>query len=172
MYKSETSKIYHLIEDYFNESLKVCDIGFGGHKVVEYADGIDLPTPYAHTGDHKVDIPCDVSKGIPVDDNVYDIVYSSHLIEDFEDTNEILTEFIRILKNKGKLMLVFPDQPTYALTCKLTGQPFNTAHKIHNMGYHYMIKRLDELPVDYKMLLSSDRDIDYNVVMVLEVEKK
>ena len=44
----------------------------------------------------KVDMVCDITVGLPCPDNSFDVVYSSHLIEDFIDTQKILKEFIRV----------------------------------------------------------------------------
>ena len=109
-YRSETSKVRKIVLPYCIG--KGCDIGFGGDKVkLEDCDSIDFPSPYTKVGKAKVDIPCDViNNEIPVPDNTYDYVYTSHLIEDFVDTKNGLEKFIRILKNSGNLVLVFPDQ--------------------------------------------------------------
>ncbi|MBL7761516.1 MAG: methyltransferase domain-containing protein [Sediminibacterium sp.] len=169
---SETSKVRRWVLPYCIG--KGCDIGFGGDKVVKTnCDGIDFPQPYAFAGKDKVDIPCDVIKGeIPVPDNTYDYVYTSHLIEDFSDTTDALRKFIRILKNNGTLILVFPDQPKYEVYCRNIGQPMNPYHIHADMGYQFMLQRLNEVPgIRYQELFKSNCNIDYNVVMVLKVEK-
>src|SRR5688572_11733432 len=103
-YPSETSKVRHLVVQYCQGY--GCDVGFGGDKIVPDAVGIDLPQPYAHTGKDRVEIGCDViHEEIPVADGTYDYVYTSHLIEDFEDTHAGLNKFIRILKHGGLLIL-------------------------------------------------------------------
>jgi ubiquinone/menaquinone biosynthesis C-methylase UbiE len=173
MYTSETSKVRHLVLSYCMG--KGCDIGFGGDKIKKTdCDGIDYATPYAYTGKDKVNIACDVMKEpIPVSDNTYDYVYTSHLIEDFENTTMALKEFIRILKNQGHLILVFPDQKVYEAHCIKTGQPLNSHHVHANMGSAFMIDRLNELnDISYEILLKSDLEIDYNVVLVLKIQKK
>ena len=106
-YTSETSKVRKWVLPYCEG--KGCDIGFGGDKIKKTdCDGIDYPQPYAHAGKDKVDIPCDViNDEIPVADNTYDYVYSSHLIEDVPNTAMVLRKFIRILKSGGNLILVF-----------------------------------------------------------------
>jgi ubiquinone/menaquinone biosynthesis C-methylase UbiE len=120
-----------------------------------------------------VDIACDVIKeSIPVADNTYDYVYTSHLIEDFADTIDALKKFIRILKNGGNLILVFPDQPAYEIYCKDIGIEMNPYHVHAEMGYTYMKKQLDALEgIQYQELFASNCDIDYNVVMVLKINK-
>ena len=173
LYPSETSKIRHLVINYCNGY--GCDIGFGGDKIMkEKCDGIDYANPYAYTGKDKVDIICNVMNDpIPVKDNRYDYVYSSHLIEDFVNTNEALIKFIRILKSNGNLILVFPDQKKYEQHCKKTGQPLNIRHIHKEMGLSFMLKTLNSLPdITFNILYKSDCEIDYNVVLITKITKK
>jgi len=169
---SETAKVRHLVINYCQG--KGCDIGFGGDKIKkENCDGIDYAQPYTQTGKDKVDIACDVmNEKIPVPDNTYDYVYTSHLIEDFVDTKQGLESFIRILKPGGNLILVFPDQPKYEAHCIKTGQPLNMHHVHKDMGLDFMLKRLNEISwIKYETIFTSNCEIDYNVVMVLRINK-
>jgi len=170
---SETSKVRRWVMPYCIG--KGCDIGFGGDKIVKAnCDGIDFPQPYTYTGKDKVDIGCDViNNEIPVPDNTYDYVYSSHLIEDFADTGDALRKFIRILKNGGTLILVFPDQPVYEVYCRNLGIPMNPYHVHADMGFEYMLKQLDKLTgISYELLFNSNCEVDYNVVMVMKIHKQ
>jgi SAM-dependent methyltransferase len=169
---SETSRVRHLVLPFCVGY--GCDIGFGGEKIVQNnCDGIDLPLPYAFVGKDKIDIPCDVIKEeIPINDNTYDYVYSSHLIEDFVDTSDALKKFIRVLKNNGNLILVFPDQQKYEEICNRTGQPKNEHHVHATMGYDYMIHQLQSLTnIQFEVLFSSNCEINYNVVIVAKISK-
>lgn len=169
---SETAKVRKWVLPYCIG--KGCDIGFGGDKVKKIdCDGIDYPQPYAHAGKDKVDIPCDVISGdIPVPDNTYDYVYSSHLIEDVPDTAQVLQKFIRILKSGGNLILVFPNQEKYEAICNKIGQPLNPYHVHKEMGLEFMQQQLKRIPnIQSKLLFSSNCEIDYNVVMVLQIKK-
>lgn len=170
---SETSKVRRWVMPYCIG--KGCDIGFGGDKIVKAnCDGIDFPQPYTYTGKDKVDIGCDViNNEIPVPDNTYDYVYSSHLIEDFADTGDALRKFIRILKNGGTLILVFPDQPVYEVYCRNLGIPMNPYHVHADMGLEYMLKQLDQLTgISYELIFNSNCEVDYNVVMVMKIHKQ
>lgn len=172
-YRSETSKVRHLVIGYCNGH--GCDIGFGGDKIKkEDCIGIDYANPYTHTGGDKVDIACDViNEKIPVADNTFDYVYTSHLIEDFKDTKKGLEEFIRILKPGGNLILVFPDQKVYEAYCKRTGQPLNLYHVHKDMSMAFMYDVLGRITgLSVETLFTSDRQIDYNVVMVLQLKNK
>ena len=172
---AETVKVRHLFIEYCQGF--GCDVGFGGDKIKKTdCAGIDFARPYAYAGEDKVDIACDLSKeSIPVADSSFDYVYSSHLIEDFADTNRILKDFIRIVKSGGNLVLVFPDQTAYEIECKRTGQPINIHHVHADMGFDFMMRRLTEVAAitgtRYELLFKSDREIDYNVVIVLRILK-
>jgi len=169
---SETSKVRHLVLAYCQGY--GCDIGFGGDKIKkEDCAGIDYAAPYTSTGKDKVDIACDViNEKIPVADNTFDYVYTSHLIEDIPDTKKGLQEFIRVLKPGGNLILVFPDQPKYEAHCRRTGQPLNMYHVHKDMGRQFMYDRLRELPfITYETVFESNCVIDYNVVMALKINK-
>jgi ubiquinone/menaquinone biosynthesis C-methylase UbiE len=169
---SETSKVRNWVLPYCVG--KGCDVGFGGDKVMKVnCDGIDFPQPYTYTGKDKVDIGVDViNNEIPVADNTYDYVYTSHLIEDFVDTKDALQKFIRILKNNGNLILVFPDQPKYEVYCREMGVPMNPYHVHADMGYEYMLAKLKEISnISYEVIFSNNCEIDYNVVIVLKIDK-
>ncbi|WP_026769772.1 methyltransferase domain-containing protein [Asinibacterium sp. OR53] len=170
--RSETGKVRKWVLPYCEG--KGCDIGFGGDKIKKIdCDGIDYAKPYTHTGEDKVDIPCDViNSEIPVPDNTYDYVYSSHLIEDFTDTKDALRKFIRILKSGGNLVLAFPDQPKYERYCRKMGITANPYHIHANMGYDTMMHHLQELQgISFEVLFSSNCEIDYNVVLALKITK-
>jgi ubiquinone/menaquinone biosynthesis C-methylase UbiE len=172
-FASETAKVRHLVLEYCQGY--GCDIGFGGDKVKKQdCTGIDYAQPYTKTGQDSVDIACDVMKEkIPVPDDTFDYVYSSHMIEDVEDTASVLKEFIRILKPGGNLILVFPDQAKYEKTCRRTGQPLNMCHVHADMGLTYMHQQLRRISdITYSTLFESNCVIDYNVVMVLKITKE
>lgn len=107
------------------------DLGFGGDAIVPHALTFDTDPPYTHVGGDK-----QILKGHCRDlgflcDESMDYLYSSHLLEDFwfAETQEILTEWRRVLKTGGLLVTCCPDQAVYVKHCEKTGQPYNMAHK-------------------------------------------
>ena len=171
-YPSETSKVRHLVLPY-------ClgygaDIGFGGDKIVkENCVGVDFEVPYANTGGDKVDVACKVgTEPLPFETGTFDYVYSSHLIEDFADTEKILNDFIRVLKDEGNLVLVFPDQQKYEAYCKANYQPLNSMHVHKTMGLEFMKKVMNKIKnIHPELVFESDCEIDYNVIMVYNIKK-
>ena len=174
--EKETSSVKHIILPYIEKDCYGIDIGFGGDLIREDFVSCDLPVPYGDYEGYKIDIPCDVSKGIPVKDNTFDVVYSSHLIEDFENTEAILEEFIRILKDKGTLILVFPDQKKYEEYCKLHGTVPNVAHKIKYMGLAYVhskLVNLEEREVIDAFTSTMETEVaPYNCIIISKIYKK
>jgi SAM-dependent methyltransferase len=126
-YPSETSKCRERL-------LRFCrgsgvDLGFGGDPISSKAVRVDLPSPYADTGDAPVQLGGDCRHLVWFRDGVLDYVYSSHLLEDFEDTKAALEEWMRVLKPGGCLVLFCPDEQVYRAHCRATGQRYNDNHK-------------------------------------------
>lgn len=166
---SETAKVRHLVQQYCKG--KGIDVGCGGDKVVPTAIGVDLPQPYTNVGNDEIEVRCDIEKEyLPFKDESLDYVYSSHLIEDFEETETILYKLIKPLKEGGYLILVFPNQLVYE---KAYGG-FNEHHKHRDMGLSFIDERLMRIvnrfdfDLGFRTLFTSNCEIDYNVVMVLQ----
>lgn len=104
------------------------DIGFGGDAITPAAIRVDLPAPYAHYGDQPVQLGGDASRLPWFADGQLDFVFSSHVLEDFVDTADVLREWLRVLRPGGRLVLFCPDEQAYRAHCAATGQPYNTHH--------------------------------------------
>jgi len=105
------------------------DLGFGGDAIAAHAIRVDMPVPYTHLGEQPVQLGGDAVNLYWFRDEVLDFVYSSHLLEDFEDTKAVLREWLRVLKPGGRLILFCPDEQAYQAHCDRTGQPHNEGHK-------------------------------------------
>jgi len=94
-----------------NRLLKYCrgqglDLGCGNVKIKSEAIGIDLLSPFA---DMKVD-----ARLMPFyEDELFDYIFSSHLLEEIQDTEATLREWLRILKKGGHIVLYQADQDYY-----------------------------------------------------------
>lgn len=97
------------------------DLGCGNVRIKPDAIGIDLHNPNA---DMKADAR--VLKEFP--DGHFDYIYSSHLLEELQNTEATLKEWLRILKPDGYLVLYQADEELYYPL----GHPnCNKAHKHH-----------------------------------------
>lgn len=129
---SETSKYRHLTVRYcVGNGL---DIGSGGDPVVPWAIQVDLPDADFLTYNQRprpasVHLACAVDQ-LPFKDRTLDFVYSSHLLEDFEFGlwRKILSEWVRVLKIGGNLVVIVPDAARWKAACD-RGQPPNCAHR-------------------------------------------
>lgn len=126
-YQSETSRCRDRLGGYCTGF--GVDLGFGGDPINETAIRIDYPRPYANTGGDAVQLGGDAAHLHWFADGVLDYVYSSHLLEDFDDTRSVLAEWLRVLKPGGRLVLFCPDEQVYREHCRKTGQPYNHNHK-------------------------------------------
>lgn len=162
---SETAK-------YRKELSKYCvgygvDLGYGGDPIIESAITVDLPIPYTILGKHPLNIGGDATNLRWLKENSLDYVYSSHLLEDFENTKEIIEEWSRILKRRGKLVLLLPDQKRYEESCRERNEHPNPSHKIKEFSLDYIKNIIREIPY-LKIISEKDYVGDYNFSLVAE----
>lgn len=118
------------------------DVGFGGDPIVPHAICMDQVQPYAKYLDHVQHLHGDACHLHWFRDGALDFVYSSHVLEDFQDTRALLDEWLRVLKPGGNLVLYLPDEQTYRAHCRSQGKPPN-AHHIHEyFGMDHVTKAL------------------------------
>lgn len=91
------------------------DAGFGGDPIVDHAIRIDRPRPYTDVGSASVQLGGNATRLEWFRDGTLDFVYSSHLLEDFEDTESVLREWLRVLRPGGRLILFCPDEQEFRI---------------------------------------------------------
>lgn len=98
-----------------------------------WAIQVDLPLEqfqaygHAHAETHPIQWRGDC-RALPFKDESLDFVYSSHLIEDFADWDQVLLEFTRVLKRGGFLVIMVPDRERFR-EAVANGQGDNLSHK-------------------------------------------
>jgi SAM-dependent methyltransferase len=127
VYQSETSKCRARLAPFCTGY--GLDLGFGGDPITTSAIRVDQPLPYADTGNAPVQLGGDATNLYWFRDGVLDYLYSSHLLEDFIDTEKALVEWLRVLKPGGRLVIFCPDEQVYREHCRRTGQTYNENHK-------------------------------------------
>lgn len=121
------------------------DLGFGGDPITETAIRMDFPQPYTNVGKYPVQLGGKAEDLCWFKDEVLDFVYSSHLLEDFFDTEAVLREWLRVLKPGGKLVIFCPDEQRFRMHCAETGQPYNPAHVHEKFSLDFVKKILDNI---------------------------
>jgi len=143
------------------------DLGFGGDPIVPTAICVDLPIPYTKVGGALAHLAGDARSLYWFQDGVFDYVYSSHLLEDFVDTNLVLTEWLRVLKPDGRLILYCPDEQRFKAHCKRTGRRYNEAHKHAHFSLQFVREELLKIqPMNF--LVESPSVEDYSWELVCE----
>lgn len=128
---SETAKYRHLTAPYCLGN--GVDVGSQGDPVVPWAIQVDLPAEEfkrysaGQAPENSIHWKGDCRE-LPFKDNTLDWVYSSHLIEDFEDWNPLLNEWVRVLKPGGRLVILLPDKERWNAAIR-RGQPPNCNHR-------------------------------------------
>ncbi len=131
IYQSETSKYRSLTTAY------CCgcgiDVASQGDPVVPWAMNFDLPNEeFAHyNSNHSPQGPIQLrghADSLPFDSNSLDFLYSSHLLEDYQNWTPVLIEWVRVIKPGGHLIVLIPDRELWVAACA-AGQPPNDAHR-------------------------------------------
>ena len=73
----------------------------GATLITPNAIRVDQPTPYANTGSNPVQLGGDAANLYWFADESLDFLYSSHLLEDFENCEKVLREWLRVLRPGG-----------------------------------------------------------------------
>lgn len=133
---SETSKCREALAPYCQGN--GVDVGFGGDPIVPSAICMDLPQSYAKYDQHVQHLHGDATDLHWFRDGVLDYLYSSHVLEDFEDTAVVLNEWLRVLRPGGHLVLYLPDEQAYRKYCREKGLKPNVHHIHDHFGLDYV----------------------------------
>ena len=130
------------------------DLGCGGDLIALHAIGVDLPVPYTRVGAYPIHLRGDARKLWWFVDECLDFVFSSHLLEDFSETEPVLREWARVVKPGGNVVIYGPDEKVYRKHCWDNGQPYNKNHSIDDFGAAHVagvIERMPELSVIHRV---------------------
>ena len=173
IYLSETSKIrQHIFNSpeftfIFDKPDAGLDIGCAGDKLFKHMKGFDLPNPYSRCGDDRIDYRGDASKiSSYFPEDHWKFIYSSHLLEDFPNTKEVLADWKKIVKPDGYIILYLPNEQRYRSHCKKTGQQYNGSHKVLDMSCEYMEKIGKE--IDLKVVYKLEEHGDYSFLILFK----
>jgi predicted SAM-dependent methyltransferase len=128
LHSSEISKCRSIVVKYCQGN--GIDCGSGGDPVVPTAIQIELETPYCPLLEYEYppQLRGDATKLTWFADESLDYVFSSHLLEDFEDWRPVLNEWLRVIKHGGYLVILIPDAERWKAALE-NGQPPNHNHK-------------------------------------------
>lgn len=138
---SETSKVRDSLS-------KFCigdgvDIGYGGDPIVPWAICMDLENKYADYEGRPQHLHGNAEDMVWFRDESLDWVYSSHVLEDFEEPELVFLEWWRIVRKEGKLILFLPDEQKYRAHCMNSGKTPNPHHIHENFGPQFVLSFLE-----------------------------
>lgn len=146
---------------------KGADIGCGAYKTVPDAIGVDLtPKDSYGTGGSQLyaksqaDITITDLK-LPFNDSELDYVVASHVLEHIVDDMAALSEWVRVLKPGGYLIVAVPDED------KVDGLPLDPTHK-HTYHEEALKRKLGYI-TQYEVMTVNKRVI--SMVMIFRISK-
>jgi predicted SAM-dependent methyltransferase len=143
------------------------DIGYGGDPIVPTAITIDLPNPYTYVGAAPQNLSGDGRDLYWFKDFSLDYVFSSHLLEDFDNTEIPLREWLRVLKYDGYLIIYCPVEKIYRKHCEKTGQTYNLNHKHENFDMYYVKDILSKIG-DVRFVIQNELVDIYSFELVVQ----
>lgn len=116
-----------IVRQYVIKDKPIVELGCGFRKTVEDAVGVDRvengqKIPYV-SGESLADVVADVSKPLPFKDKSQNTIIARHVLEHCLDVVSTLKEWVRILADKGRLIISCPDENI------IDGIPTNPEHK-------------------------------------------
>lgn len=161
---NEAAKIRWELAPYMNGVL--FDIGCGPYKVLPHAVGIDSGH---HWGKQYADVVADASNLKIFSGGSADCVFSSHLLEHipYEDVTATLTEWMRVTKQGGHLILYVPDEAQYP---PVGHKHANSDHK-WDVNYDKVVAAMEAIPrgwdlCDYQVRNEND---EYSLFFVFKM---
>lgn len=122
------------------------DLGCGDWKLWSSSIGVGR-------GGSAVNLAGDVSKRLIIDSDSMDYVFSSHTLEDIEDTDKALAEWWRVLKVGGHLVVYLPHKAFYPNRGQRGANP---AHK-HDFEPEDIVKAMQRAAPDWAMVENQER---------------
>lgn len=156
---------------------KGVDLGCGPKKAFPHFIGVDsCKDTELFNIEIKPDVVCEDATNLDfIDSATLDFVFSSHLLEHIEDTAKALTEWFRVLKVGGHLVLYLPHADLYPRI----GQPGSNPDHKHDFlpddvldatgdqGWDLIVKEVRDARMEYSFLLVlRKRDDDVQVTAI------
>lgn len=130
-YRIQTTKYCY---DATGTPVTVLDVASQGDPVVPWAWQLDLPPSefrhYSNGQEPKGIQLAGFAHKLPVADATLDVVYSSHLIEDFsrEEWLKVFREWHRVLRPLGRMVILVPEVTRWRYAIEVLGQCPNCSH--------------------------------------------
>ncbi len=162
-------KRYRIIKRFTEGCKQVLDIGCGSSKIIQDSPhfvGIDVALPKLQYLKTKIknEVACASIYDLPFLDESFDCVVCSEVIEHIPRSEKIFTEFYRVLKKGGTLVLGTPDynKLTWVMIEKIYGKISKEGYAHEHISHYtkdelYMLLQLFRFkPVEYDYIVNSE----------------
>lgn len=167
---SEWGKVRDQVLKFILPWMSGIDIGYGGDPLLPSAITIDRPQCKFQVGNYPLHLIGDASKLTWFTANSMDYVCSSHLLEDFKDPYPIVTEWLRVIKPGGLLILNLPDEKRFVEICNRTGQGYNNEHQNLDMSLNWMTHFFNNYFPSVRIIFTYEKENDYTFVIIVQKE--
>lgn len=116
-----------------------------------------------------VDYTLDVRDLYVFEDNQFDYVFSAHVLEDIEDTEDTLKEWLRVLKKSGSLILYLPHKDYYP---NIGQEGSNPAHKHDFLPNDILLVLKRICSFDLHVLEERNQNDEYSFLIVARITGK
>jgi hypothetical protein len=166
---SETDTCREILLPFIKDCKWILDVGFGGSALCDRALTFDMPQAYTRMGDDKQILQGSCRDLSMFCDQSLCAIFASHLIEDFQYTDQIniITEWRRVLKSGGLLLINCPDQQRFLAHCSRTAQPINTAHYEQDFSLQNFKDRVLRFTGDWKEAFCKPNHGPYSWLLVV-----
>ena len=144
------------------------DLGCGPFKVFPHFTGVDNGH---HWGTQGADVVVETAEDLTIfATQSHDLVYSSHLLEhiEYDRVPATLTEWVRVIKPGGYLVLYLPDEDEYP---KVGEEGANKDHK-WNVNYKRLIDAMEKVTRGWDLvdLQKRNQDNEYSLFFAFKIE--
>ena len=163
-----------------NGKKRILDIGSGPIVQTELAKEGDLVRVDLRD-ECNPDYRCDVRQ-LPFDNKSFDVVFSSHVLEHFDrhEFNDVLTEWLRVLKEDGELRLVLPNIKWAAakvMNDDIDNDVLNVLYGGQSNPYDYHMNgftplRLKQILCDKGLEVKEQAENWYNMIFVAKYKQE
>lgn len=162
----ESSKVRWELVPYMHG--RVLDIGCGPYKALPHFIGVDNGHHWGRAG---ADVMCNAQKLDLFASQSCDAIYSSHLLEHiaYEEVAGTLTEWARVVKQGGHIILYLPDEDQYP---KCGHKHANADHK-WDVNFDKVVAAMEQIPrgwdlVDYQVRSETN---EYSLFFVFKMQQ-
>jgi predicted SAM-dependent methyltransferase len=167
---NESAKVRWELVPYMNG--RCLDLGCGPYKTFPHFTGVDNGHHDKKFGwQNKADVIVETCEDLSIfADKSHDMVFSSHLLEHIapENLKKTLSEWCRVIKSNGHLILYVPDEDEYP---KVGEDGANPDHK-WNVNYDRVVEAMDAVPRGWNLIdfQKRNQEMEYSLFFVFKLQ--